>query len=305
MRIKYNVVEDDAVAAYIVIARHSPYVRRQRVISGLIVLGLFLVIVLSKALYSKDWGVAVIGVVIAVGLAVWILAGKNRRTGRVARKLFREGKNKGFLGVHELEINDYGILTKSEYGEGKIAWAVIEHIVSTPDYTFLFTGANKAIPLPKSRILEGDYDAFVAELTSRFEQFTVKELTTTNIKQAPVIVDQKVAFCEDGRAGKHSGYGIISFMIALAAVVAVFLAFMAVLICAIIVGGPADKGAPLFIVFGVVFVLAWGIAFIGAGFGIAGLLSKNRKKLFAAIGLGINLLIILSVVLIILVRSIS
>lgn len=302
MRIKYNVVEDDAVATNIVIARHSPYVRRQRVILGLIVPGLFLVIVLSKALYSKDWGAAVIGVVIAVGLAVWILTGKNRRTERVTRKLFREGKNKGFLGVHELEINDYGILTKSEYGEGKIAWAVIEHIVSTPDYTFIFTGAAKAIPLPKSRVLEGDYDAFVAELTFRFEQFTAKELTTTNIKQAPVIVDQKVAFCEDGRAGKHSGYGIISFMIALAAV---FLAFMVVMISAIIVGGPADKGAPLFIVFGVVFVLAWGIAFIGAGFGIAGLLSKNRKKLFAVIGLGINLLIILSIVLIILVRSTS
>lgn len=123
--------------------------------------------------------------------------------------------------------------------------------------------------------------------------------------KATTIVDHKPVSCEDKRAGRHSGYGIVSFLIALAAVAAVFLAFMAILICAIIVGGLADKDAPLFVVLGVVFVLAWGIAFIGAGYGIAGLLSKNRKKLFAVIGLSINLLIILSIVLIILVRSIS
>ena len=303
MRIKYNVVEDDAVAANIVIARHSPYVRRQQVILGLIVPGLFLVIVLSKALYSKDWGAAVIGVVIVVGLAVWILAGKNRRTERVTKKLFREGKNKGFLGVHELEINNYGILTKGEYGEGKIAWAVIERIVSTPDYTFIFTGASKAVPLPKTRILEGDYDAFVVELTSCFEKFSAAASTSPGIAKKTTIVDHKLASCEDRRAGRHSGYGIASFVIALASIGAIFLSFMAVMIIAMIVEGSVGRDNPLFVIFVIGFLLAWGAAFVGAGLGIAGLLSKNRKKPFAVVGLILNLLIIFSVVLMILVRS--
>ncbi len=305
MLLKYNNVEDDFIAASVFSSRHSPFARRQQIIFGLIVPSLLLIFVLLQAIYSRDWVSAIVLSLLPVGLAVWILAGRSKRMGRIARKLFREGKNKGFLGVHELEINDYGILTKSEYGEGKIAWAMIDRIGLTPDYTFIFTGAHKVIPLPKSRVIEGDYDAFVAELKSRFEKFTSMVSTLPDKAKATTIVDHKPVSCEDKRAGRHSGYGIVSFLIALAAVAAVFLAFMAILICAIIVGGLADKDAPLFVVLGVVFVLAWGIAFIGAGYGIAGLLSKNRKKLFAVIGLSINLLIILSIVLIILVRSIS
>jgi hypothetical protein len=305
MRIKYNIVEDDAVAANIVIARHSPYIRRQRVILGLIVPGLFLVIVLLNALYSKDWGAAVIGVVVVVGLAVWMLAGKNRRMERVTRKLFREGKNKGFLGVHELEISDYGILSKSEYGEGKIAWAVIERIVSTPDYTFIFTGASKAVPLPKNRILEGDYDAFVVELTSCFAKFAaMAPISPDNVKET-VFVDLKPVACEDKRAGMHSGYGITSFVISLTSMGLIFLAFIVAVVIGIVSEYSPARDNPFFMAAVIGFVLAWGAAFVGTGFGIAGLLTKNRKKTYAIVGLIINLLIVFSVVLIIKARSCS
>jgi MFS family permease len=306
MRIKYQTVEDDYVAFNVFFSRHSPYARRMRIIAGLIVPGLFFILFLSQAIYLHDWTQAFIGIVICGGFALWVLTGRSRRARHIARKIFKEGKNKDFLGIHELEINDYGIVSKSEYSEGKIAWAGIERIASTPDYTFIFTSANKAIPLPKARVIEGDYDAFVAEVTSCFAKFAAIASTTPSIKQATAIVDQKPASCEDRRAGKHSGYGIASFLIALVAMGIIFLAFMAIAISAIIVGGPDKKDNPLFIMSVISFLIAWGAAFVGAGLGIAGLLSKNRKKPFAVVGLILNLLVVFGVVLMmVLARSSS
>jgi hypothetical protein len=283
MRIKYQTVEDDYVAFNVFFSRHSPLAK----------------LVMSQALYFHDWAAAVFGVVILGGLSVWILAGNSRRMGRIARNLFREGKNKGFLGVRELEINDYGLLAKSEYSEGKIAWTMIERIGSTPDYTFIFTGATKAIILPKARVTEGDYDAFVAELTSRVAQ----SAATASTGKESTFIDSSPVSCEDRRAGRHSGYGIASFVIALASIGAIFLSFIAVIIIAMIVEGAVERNNPLFVIFAIGFFLAWGAAFVGAGLGIAGLLSKNRKKPFAVVGLILNLLIIFSVVLMILARS--
>ena len=297
MRIKYHNVEDDYVAANVFDLRHSPFARRQQIILGLIVPGLLLIFVLLQAIYSRDWVSAIILSLLPVGLAVWILAGRKRRLSRITRKLFREGQNKNFLGVHELEINDYGILTKSEYSEGKIAWAMIERVGSAPDYTFIFTGAHRAIPLPKARVLEGDYNAFVAELMSRVAQSAATASTRTDIAKENTFLDSSPASCEDKRRGKHSGYGIASFVIALASIGAIFLSFMAVMIIAMIVEGSFGRDNPLFVIFVIGFLLAWGAAFVGAGLGIAGLLSKNRKKPFAIVGLILNLMVVSGVVL--------
>jgi len=296
MRIKYHTVEDDFVAGNIFFSRHSPYANRQRMIWGIIAPGLLFIFILSQAIYSHDWVSAIIPALIPIGLAVWVLTGRKRRMRNIARKLFREGKNKGFLGVHELEINDYGILTKSEHGEGKIAWAGIERIGSTPDYTFIFTGAYKAIPLPKARVLEGDYNAFVAELTSRVAHSAATASTKPDIAKETTFVDLNPVSCEDRRAGRHSGYGIASFVIALSAIGVLFLDFIMVAISAMIVEGNLEKDNPLFVMFVIVFLLALCAVFIGICFGIAGLAGKNRKKLFAVVGLILNLLIFFSFV---------
>jgi hypothetical protein len=303
MRIKYQTVEDDYVALNVFCSRHSPYIRRLRTIVGMILPGFLLILILSQALYYHDWVSAVIGVVILGGLSVWMQAGRSRRTERIARKLFREGKNKGFLGIHELEIDDYGILAKSEYGEGKIAWAVIERIGATPDYTFIFTGAQKVIPLPKSRIIEGDYDVFVAELTSRFKKLAeMAPKLSDNIKE-PVFVDPKPMACEDKRAGKHSGYGITSFVISLTSTGLIFLTFIVAVVVGIVSEYSPARDNPFFVAAVIGFILAWGTAFVGTGFGIAGLLTKNRKKTYAVVGFILNFLIVFGVVLLVLVLS--
>ena len=296
MRIKYRNVEDDHVALSIFFSRHSHYARKIRITAEMIVLGVLLIVVLLPAILLRDGTYAYVGGVFFVVFAFWVLSGRIRLVKCAAKKSFREGKNKGFLGIHELEIDDYGILEKSEYNESKIAWAGIERIGSTPDYTFIFIGANLAIPLPKARVIEGDYEAFVAELKSRFVTITAMASESPDKTKETIIVDHKPASCEDKRAGRHSGYGIASFVIALASMGLAFLAFMAVVIVGIIFEGDVGRDNPLFVtcVIGVLF--SWCATFVGAGFGIAGLLTKNRKKPFAVIGLILNLLMLLSVV---------
>ncbi len=296
MRIKYQTVEDDYVAFNVFFSRHSPLAKRSRLIAGVLIPAIFIVLVLSQAIYSHDWTYMFIGVLFFGSLSLVILVGRSDLARRTAKKIFKEGKNKGFLGNHELEINDYGILTKSEYGEGKIAWAVIERIGSTPDYTFIFTGASTAFIVPKARIIEGDYNTFFEELNSLFAKYAAMAPASPDKVREKVFVDLKPVACDDKRAGKHSGYGIASFVLALISIAAVLLAFMAAVIIVIIIEEPADKAAPLFAILSIGLVLAWSMSFVGAGLGIAGLLSKNRKKPFAIVGFILNLMIVAGVV---------
>jgi hypothetical protein len=290
MRIKYHTTEDDFVAFNVFHLRHSSYAKRTRIIAGISLPGLLLILVSSHAIYSHDWTYIPFAILVFGALFLWLLAGREEQAKRMARKFFREGENKGFIGIHELEIGDYGIFVKSEYGEGKIAWAVIERIASTPDYTFIFTGALTALLLPKIRVIEGDYDAFVAELTSRFTKSSSQ--ASPEIKKSTILIDPMTLSYEDTRAGKHSGYGMASFITALILIASLFLSFTAALIIAILLDGDAEKDGLSFVIFAIVSIFALLAAFIGAGLGILGLLNKKRKKVFAIIGLILNLLII-------------
>ena len=195
-----------------------------------------------------------------------------------------------------------GLSARSEYGESKIMWSGIERIGSTPDYTFIFVNATSAIILPKYRILEGDYDTFVVDLTTRFAEFSATTSKEHGIKQETAIVDPRPAFCEDKRAGRHSGFGIVSFLTAITIVSVDFLTFMAVVIMAIIDEEMAGSKEFATVICGVLFVISWVVSFIGAGLGLTGLLSKNRKKLFAIIGLILNLFLLFGFMLLIALR---
>lgn len=293
MRIKYHATEEDYIAFNIFHSRHSPYAKRVRIIIGLIIPAILITIILLQAIYSRNLTSAVVGTIIFIGLSIWILAGKNRRIGRISRKMFREGGNKSFFGEHELEINDYGIITKSEYGEGKIAWAAIERIGATSDYVFIYTGSTKAIILPKAHIIEGSYEEFVTGLKSYYNKSSINSSSTSNIKQEKILIDNKPVFFEEKRIGKNSYYGIVSLLIAMSAILMIFMAFLILIINVIAIGDELQKNSISYDIFAIFVVFALFLAFIGTVFGIAGLFKKKHKKSLAIIGLIFNLLIFL------------
>jgi hypothetical protein len=94
---------------------------------------------------------------------------------------------------------------------------------------------------------------------------------------------------------KHSGFGIASFLITLAAGLLefVFLACVGVLA----VNNPAglDENSPEVIFLGLGLLGGFFLSILGLVLGIVGLAQKNRKKAFAAIGVVFGSLILLGV----------
>ena len=120
---------------------------------------------------------------------------------------------------------------------------------------------------------------------------------------------------EGGRENRHSRMGIASFVISILVVVAIL---------ALVVGAPLvlsstdaldaqsfdpadpqsiDLSNPAIIalqVIGLGFILGVLLSFVGFGLGVAGLIQRRRKRLFAIVGAVLNGLVILGVVVLIL-----
>jgi hypothetical protein len=79
-------------------------------------------------------------------------------------KLYSEGQNNGIIGEHELEIDAGGLVEKTPLGEVRQEWDKIVNVISHNDRTYIFISEINAYILPKYSVVQGDYDAFVAEL---------------------------------------------------------------------------------------------------------------------------------------------
>ncbi len=82
---------------------------------------------------------------------------------RSVRRIYNEGDNPGLVGRHKLTVNDRGVWEETEVGESRTNWEGIVKILSSGTHTFIYIGAAQAHVVPKASIVEGDYDAFVAQ----------------------------------------------------------------------------------------------------------------------------------------------
>jgi uncharacterized membrane protein len=74
----------------------------------------------------------------------WMKKSVENRT----RKIIREGNNKGLLGKKKLEINEDYIIETDQNAESKHKWNVIEKVVNTQDYIFIYASAVSAYIIP-------------------------------------------------------------------------------------------------------------------------------------------------------------
>jgi ABC-type polysaccharide/polyol phosphate export permease len=99
---------------------------------------------------------------------------------------------------------------------------------------------------------------------------------------------------------RHSPFGVVSFVLAVMSGLGIFgLVISATVMTMRHSAGQShtafNEDSPEAVVVGLVFVLALVGAFIGLGLGIGGLFQSDRKRVFAILGLCLNLLILLGV----------
>ena len=168
MRLRYENTLDDAIAFQQYHYTHSPTARRS--IAGLRWGGVALIMFMCFAAGKDKLLLHLVEMCILSGIYILILPVLVRRSiKRQSRRMYSEGSNKGMLGEHELEITEDGIIERSPYNETRTAWGAVERIESTPDHTFIYAGSMMAHVIPHSRINEGDYKAFLAQLGQRFQ----------------------------------------------------------------------------------------------------------------------------------------
>ena len=100
----------------------------------------------------------------AIGFGLRFLIGD-----RLIRRQYSGEKNRGFFGAHELVLTEEGLIHRTAYSEGKMAWGLIERIESTKDHIFIYVGTNTAVIIPHERITSGQYGVFMQELGRRFK----------------------------------------------------------------------------------------------------------------------------------------
>ncbi len=93
----------------------------------------------------------------------------------------------------------------------------------------------------------------------------------------------------------HSGLGIASFIIALVAGALLAMLVIAAGVMAATAGGGFDETAPATVALGCTILLAGLGHLVGTGLGIAGVVQRDRRKVFAVLGLVLNGLAILSI----------
>jgi hypothetical protein len=82
--------------------------------------------------------------------------------------MYREGKNKGMLGRHEITIHDDNILEKNDSVSLEFRWTAIEKIVKTEKYIFVYVSSVSALLIPQRSFMNHTaYDEFYKLISSK------------------------------------------------------------------------------------------------------------------------------------------
>jgi hypothetical protein len=84
-----------------------------------------------------------------------------------AKRVYSEGSNKLMWGAHELELEEDKLIETSEGGRHELNCSAVERVVTTDQHTFIYFGSVMAHVIPRSKIIDGDLDQFVAAVKSK------------------------------------------------------------------------------------------------------------------------------------------
>lgn len=169
MNIRYTTDLDDIQAFLQYSIRNNPVVLRQRIVFALCFTSIFLFIGIHMA--RRDGSAIPLVIFAILGLMFLFLFWKY--FGKVPqnrlRKLYPMNENKGLFCEHSLELTDSGVTETSPVGQQSTTFAGIHRVVNTPTHAFIFIGSNMAHVIPLKKLLEGDLNAFIAQLETKMK----------------------------------------------------------------------------------------------------------------------------------------
>jgi hypothetical protein len=163
MYIKYTNTIEDNTKFQLYHNANSPSVKRTCLISR-IISSLIFVILAVVGWLDHHIGLASFGVIAAVIAYFYIPYSIIKKTKKLSEKMYKEGKNKGFLCEHTLEIRDNYLIEKTDQGEQSCLLSCVERICLTDEHGFIYVGSIQAHVVPIKRISEGDVDEFIKDL---------------------------------------------------------------------------------------------------------------------------------------------
>jgi hypothetical protein len=83
---------------------------------------------------------------------------------RQIRRILDAGSTEGVLGRHELKLDGQYLVERTNVSEGRQALSAIDRIEDTEEYVFVYLSAVNGLAIPKSSMVVGDADQFLATL---------------------------------------------------------------------------------------------------------------------------------------------
>ncbi|MBI2844295.1 MAG: YcxB family protein [Armatimonadetes bacterium] len=169
MKIRYRVELDDIVAFNQFVVDTSKEMRRQRRSWLIAIFAIYVTIGCLQAMFRHSFAPILYWLLFSAVFTAWYYRASRRVNRKRIKRLYSEGKNKGDLCEHELELLPDGICERTSVGEQKATFAGIERIVTNDTHAFIFIGSLLAHVIPRSKIAEGDLDALIAALREAVE----------------------------------------------------------------------------------------------------------------------------------------
>jgi hypothetical protein len=174
MRLRYENNLEDMVELSLYLFDRSPTARRTATISWWVFCSALLVLFFVSLNWLLGENSTTFVAIFTAGLAAWWVCtyrGDIRRAQRKQlRKYYSEQQHKSFCCEHTVEIIEAGFIERTAFNENKYTWNGLGEIARTPNHTFIFTSADAAQVIPHDRIVEGDCEAFIAQLQKRIDQ---------------------------------------------------------------------------------------------------------------------------------------
>jgi hypothetical protein len=288
MKLKYSVTIDDLVAFNIFYERNSAFIKRSKLINGVVIPSCPFLVMCIVGISKHSWQPVFNGIIVSVSLILWTFLAWDKRTRKIYRKILKEG-GKTDIEIFELEITADSLTEKGKHKETTWSWDSIGKIGSTPEHIFVYTSTATAIVIPQAGVIEGSYAEFFAELKQFFEKTINANQLQEHSLTDKIIIDPKKTCHTDTHIGEHSGLGIASLAISFLAAGLFSMIFLVMLVATI---RGLDLSEPIMTAMGMVLMLGIASNLTGLGLGIAGLVNKSRKKTLSVLGVVCNCVIL-------------
>lgn len=161
MELVYTDTVDDLVAFHLYHYDHDRGQRAMQTLVSLIPAIIVLVFVLLESRQGHTPVMGLVGVGVAVVLAVVMRRFLRQRMAQTARRAYAQGRGRRTLGRHQLKLTDEGLVERAGKETYTTPWSAITQVVETADAVYIYCGRTAGMVIPRARVRQGDLVAFV------------------------------------------------------------------------------------------------------------------------------------------------